>query len=370
MQQKTVSFNPADQPDFVKTLNKRVNEYFKSNKINKKGNLNMKLKTVFMVALYIVPLVLMHLGLIQSISGNYLMWVLMGLGMTGIGLSIMHDANHGAYSKNQRTNRWMGYLLNIIGGYHVNWKIQHNVLHHSFTNVEGLDEDIENGLLRFSPSQDLKWFHKFQFLYAPFLYSLMTIYWCLTKDFEQLVRYNKLGLYAGQGVPIEKAWRTVITTKFFYMAAVIVLPIIFWDIAWYHVILGFCLMQGISGLILALIFQPAHVVEHTDFFLPDDDQSIGNSWAVHQLKTTSNFANQSRIFSWFIGGLNFQIEHHLFPNICHVHYKNLAPIVKKTAREFNIPYYEHKTFASAVWSHFIVLYKLGMGTYKPSLVKS
>ena len=129
-------------------------------------------------------------------------------------------------------------------------------------------------------------------------------------------------------------------------------------------------MHLICGLILALIFQPAHVIEETNFFRMAEDGSLENNWAIHQMRTTANFANKSTFFSWFVGGLNFQIEHHLFPNICHVHYKKISKIVQQTAEEFNVPYYQHETFLGAVRSHFSLLNALGTGAYDRQLVKA
>ncbi len=147
------------------------------------------------------------------------------------------------------------------------------------------------------------------------------------------------------------------------MLATLVLPMVILPFAWWQILIGFLTMHFICGIILALIFQPAHVLEDTSFFTPDDNGSVENNWAVHQLLTTANFGNKNRAFSWFVGGLNYQIEHHLFPNICHVHYRNLSPIVKATAEEYNIPYHQHKTFLSAVISHFKMLHDLGTGRY-------
>ena len=120
-------------------------------------------------------------------------------------------------------------------------------------------------------------------------------------------------------------------------------------------------MHVIAGLTLASIFQPAHVVPSSTFPVPDPSGNIDADWAVSQLMNTANFAGKARMFSWYVGGLNYQIEHHLFPNICHVHYKNIAPIVKKTAKEYHVPYHEHKTFFAALRSHFSMLNKLGTG---------
>ncbi len=363
-----VKFNTQKQAEFVKVLRQKVNRYFKENNISKYANFNMKFKTVFMISLYFIPLILMLTGIISSFWPVLGMWALMGFGMAGIGLSIMHDANHGSYSRNQKVNNSLGYLIHFIGGYRQNWKIQHNVLHHSFTNIDGYDEDIKNNTLRLSPNQKRLGIHRLQAFYAPFLYSLMTIYWSLSKDFEQVVRYKKKKLLAGQGLTFKKALMQITFTKLWYFGLLIALPMIFIGLPWWQILMGYLLMHFICGLALAFIFQPAHVIEETEFFVPDGG-SVENNWAIHQMKTTANFANGSVFFSWFIGGLNYQIEHHLFPNICHVHYRKIAKIVKETAEEFNVPYLQHKTFFGAVRSHFAVLYDLGTGRYDKRLAK-
>jgi len=370
MKVPSVKFNIQDQPVFIKELRKKVNKHFKENNLSKYANLNMKLKTVFMICLYFIPLALMVTGVVSSLWPVMLMWVLMSLGMSGIGLAIMHDANHGSYSKNKKVNRALGYLINFLGVYHVNWKIQHNVLHHSFTNVDGFDEDISTPGMRFSPNQKRRKFYRFQVFYAPLLYGLMIINWVISKDLEQLVRYHKQNLLAGQGLTFRKALTQFIFNKTWYLALTVALPIIILPLPWWQIILGFLLMQFICGLILAFIFQPAHIIQETDFYVTDDSGSIDNNWAIHQMKTTANFANRSDVFSWLIGGLNFQIEHHLFPNICHVHYKKISRIVKETAAEFNVPYYQHSTFRGALRSHFILLNHLGTGKYDRELANA
>ncbi|MBR9860895.1 acyl-CoA desaturase [bacterium] len=356
----TVKFNRADRPEFIQVLRKKVDQYFRDEKISKHANTNMVIKTVFMILLYFTPLVLLISGVITSFWMMMLMWVLMAGGMSGIGLSIMHDANHGSYSRNQKVNKALGFLVNFLGGYHVNWKIQHNVLHHSFTNIHEFDEDIARPVMRFSPDQDHKPIYKFQILYAPFLYGLLTLFWFTGKDFELVSRYNKEGLLKTQGLTFRKALTQVIIHKLWYVALFLVLPMIFVPLPWWQVLIGFLTMHFLCGLTLALIFQPAHVTEDTHFFKPDETGSVENNWAIHQLLTTSNFANKSVVFSWLIGGLNYQIEHHLFPNICHVHYRNISKIVKSTAQEYNIPYYQKRTFAGAVLGHFKLLHNLGM----------
>lgn len=363
MIETSVKFNSKNSPDFFRVLRKRVNNYFEENNISRTGNLNMRIKTIFMLVLYLAPLVIILIGLVTSKIGLIALWALMGIGMSGIGLSIMHDANHGSYSRNRRVNTWLGYLLNIIGGYHINWKIQHNILHHTYTNIDEYDEDIAKPVMRFSPNQIWRPVYRFQLYYAPVLYALMTIYWVISKDIEQIYRYKKRDLLKSQRISYGEALLTVIANKLVYVSLLVILPMLIVPQPWWFILLGFLLMHIICGLVLALIFQPAHVVNETDFFKADDNACVENNWAIHQLHTTSNYANNSTVFSWFIGGLNHQIEHHLFPKVCHVHYKKLSPIVKQTAKEFNLPYHEHRTFAGALLSHFQLLNDLGTRRY-------
>lgn len=359
-----VKFADKKDPEFYKELRKRVNAYFKEKNISKYGNLNMVIKSIFMLSLYFVPFVLMMTGVVNTTWMSIGMWSLMGFGMAGIGLSIMHDANHGSYSKNNTINKMMGYTLGFAGGYPLNWIIQHNVLHHTFTNIEHFDEDIEKkGVMRFTPNQPHKNLFKYQILYAPVLYCILTIYWVLSKDFEQLVRYNKMELLKGQQMKFKKALFQIFTLKILYIATFIVLPLILTDLHWSVMVLGFLLMHAIAGLVLALIFQSAHVIEETNFYEADENNSVEENWAILQMHTTANFANGSRLFSWYIGGLNYQVEHHLFPTICHVHYRNISKIVKATAGEYGVPYYHHKTFFGALKSHFTLLHQLGTGSY-------
>lgn len=366
--------NPGDEAtkgheEFYKVLRKRVNNYFKENGISRHANANMVVKTIFMISLYVIPFVLI-LTLFESTGLIVLMWALMGFGMAGIGLSIMHDANHNAYSKHNSVNWILGKLLLPIGGSDVNWRIQHNVLHHTYTNVTGMDEDIDTGvLMRFSPNQKLRKGHKLQHIYAWFLYGFMTIMWFSSKDYAQLFRYKKKDLLKTQGVKFSSMLITVIITKVVYLGVFLGLPMIFSALPWWGTVLTFFMMHFIAGLTLALIFQPAHVIPSSNFPVPDKTGNIESDWAVNQLMNTANFAPKSTWFSWYVGGLNYQVEHHLFPNICHVHYSKISHIVRDTAFEYNLPYYSYKTFADAVFEHGKLLYHLGRKE-QPSIVAS
>jgi len=350
-----------NQRDFSATLNKRINDYFKTNQIDRHANFEMVFKTVFMFVLYLVPYGLIVGGVITNVYWMIPLVVVMSFGVAGIGLSVMHDANHGAYSNKSWVNDLIGYSLNLVGANAFNWKIQHNVMHHTFTNIHEEDEDISpRGVLRLSPYSDWKSMHRYQYLYAWPLYGLMTIVWVLIKDFVRIVRYQKNGMVEKQRANITKEWAILIVTKLFYIGYIFVIPVLVTSLLWWQIILGVLLTHYIAGFILAIIFQPAHVIEGTEYPMPNEDNMLENNWAVHQLHTTTNFGNKSRWFSWYVGGLNFQIEHHLFPNICHVHYRKISDIVKSTATEYGLPYKTAKTFADALYGHMKLLKQLGV----------
>lgn len=356
--------NKTNQREFISELKSRVNDYFTDNGISRYANFSMIFKTIAMLSFYLVPFAVILFGGIGAVWLHILLWCMMGVGMAGIGLSVMHDANHGTYSRKPWVNKWIGSSMYLLGGNPTSWRIQHNVLHHSFTNIEGLDEDISPvGLLRFSPHKKLLPIHKYQHIYAWPLYGLMTMMWVLTKDFKQVKRYKNLSLTRTQGITAGQHLRDVILSKVFYYIIFIGLPILLAPIAWYWVLIGFVFMHFIGGFILTCVFQPAHVVPFTSFPLPDDRGSMENSFAIHELSTTSNFAPNNKWLSWYVGGLNYQVEHHLFPNVCHVHYARISKIVRETAKEFQLPYYCLPSFRSALAAHFKMLRQLGNPRY-------
>lgn len=350
-----------NQNEFFTTLSQRVNHYFKSNSIERTANGAMVFKTIFMLTLYSAPYFLVVTGAVTSGWGMIILCALMGLGAAGIGLSIMHDANHGSYSKKKWVNDLLGLTLNLMGGNAFNWKVQHNVLHHTFTNVHEVDEDISpRGILRMAPGSPWKSFHRFQHLYAWFFYGMLTIVWITIKDFGRLNRYDRDGLVAKQKTNATTEWSILLLTKVLFSFYYFVLPVLLVpEVLWWYPIVGFLLMHYIAGFILAIIFQPAHVIDGTEYPVPDEYGNLENSWAIHQLHTTTNFGRKHRLFSWYVGGLNYQVEHHLFPNICHVHYRKLSPIVEQTAIEFGLPYKSKDTFLSALKAHTKLMKELG-----------
>ena len=357
-------FNPPKfktDRTFQTELKKRVDEYFRKENISRNGGSRMMVKIAVIGAMYFVPYVIMFTGIVHGALAWFLLAAIMGLGYACIGMCIMHDASHGSLSRSKKINTLISEISTLVlGAFPTNWKIQHNMIHHTYTNVHGHDEDIDvpKGLMRFEPHSPRRFHHRFQFLYAWFLYSLMSLMWVTVKDFTQLVRYKKNGLLKQAGLNIHKEFPKLIAFKLLYHSYML-LPLLLVPglsfLTWLGVM---ATLHGIAGLTLAVVFQTAHVVEESSYPMPSEGL-IDSNWAEHQLRTTMNFAIRDRFFSWFVGGLNFQVEHHLFPHISHVHYRRLSPIVRHTAQEFNLPYNCRRTFAGALWSHSIMLYRLG-----------
>ena len=354
-----IKFRTGKDLEFYSILRSRIENYFEENGISRHANTAMVVKTIVLMAAYIIPFVFLLLYQ-PPFWMALLVWFIMGVALAGIGMSVMHDANHGAYSSNEKINTLVGYSLNLLGGAVDNWKMQHNMLHHTYTNITGKDEDIETKLiLRFSPHAEHRKVHRFQWLYAFVFYSILTLYWGVAKDLVQYFGYKKKGL--NRNNRMKNIWFLIRISlvKLTYFFVFLALPVLVTSIPFYQILIGFVLMHLLAGLILSVVFQMAHTVEETEFPMPDDNGSMENSWAIHQLKTTADFSQDNKLLSWYIGGLNFQVEHHLFPRICHVHYPAIAPIIEATAREHGIPYLVNRTFASAFRSHLAMLQKLG-----------
>ncbi len=359
------TFSNTHYQDFTETLRSRVNQYFKDQDISRNANQNMKWKSAIGLFFYVFIYLTILFSGVKSVPVLFVLWALLGVGQAFIGTNVMHDVIHGSYSKNKKVNRWMHLFPLIIGVEPLTWKIQHNVLHHTYTNIEHADEDIEvKLLLRMTRNQPRKWFHRFQHIYVVILYSIPIIIWATAKDFIKMFKYRRLGLIEGG----TRFWQSIVGIAFrkvlFHMF-LIVIPVLVLDISVGLAILMLATMLVVTGLTLSLIFQTAHLVPNLDV-IETKNPEIDENWLVHQLHTTTNYATNSPIFSWFYGSLNFQVEHHLFPNICHVHYPKISHIVKNTAKEYGLPYHCQGSFGQAVFEHFKLLRLLGKYDELPS----
>jgi len=356
-----ITFNNKLNKEFSRAVKANVNQYFKENNLSIHANAAMVIKTIILLTLYIGSYLLIMSGQV-SIYGMWILSAAMGVGMAGIGFSVSHDALHSAYSSNKKINKILGLSFDMLGANGYIWKITHNIVHHTYTNIHGHDEDLEvAGFIRLSPHSEYKKIHRVQHILAFIAYSFATFFWVFIKDYKYFLQKN-IGPYKNKKHP-KSEWAILFTTKAFYYTYTLILPLLFLNITWYQLLIGFVTLHLTAGLILGIIFQLAHVVEGTDHPLPDDYDKIENHWVIHEMLTTSNFARSNKLLSWYIGGLNYQIEHHLFPNVCSIHYPEISPIVEKTAEEFGIPYNHHDTFREAVKSHYNTLKRFGDPEY-------
>ena len=342
---------------FYRSLKAAVDAYFLEKKIKKTGDWRLYIKTLLLIGSAIAiycSLMFLHPGTLVAL----LLCALLGYNLACIGFSVMHDANHGAYSSKQWINDGLGLSANAMGASSFFWKQKHNIIHHTYTNVDGLDDDIaKSPIIRQCESQ--KWVpaHKVQHLYLAPIYALSSIFWLFFMDFT---KYFTRKIYTTDAWKMNTKSHVIFwTTKVLYAVFYMVLPAMVWGVGpW---LAGFFVFHAVMGLTLSFVFQLAHVVENTEFetVALDETKHLETAWAEHELKTSSNFAMGSKAVSWFVGGLNFQIEHHLFPKISHVHYPAISKIVREKCKEFNLPYNQYNTMWQALASHFRVMKSLG-----------
>jgi linoleoyl-CoA desaturase len=288
-----------------------------------------------------------------------LLAVSLALAAAAIGMDIQHDGSHGGYSNSKLVNGLAALTLDIIGGSSYLWRWKHNVLHHSFTNIDGADDDIDVGpLARLAPEQPHYRLHKFQHFYMWPLYGFVALKWHLVDDYRELIK----GQVGTRKIPRPRGKDLAIFFggKVVFILVAFVIPALEHPIWLVAVFYGFTAVT--IGIVLGIVFQMAHCVEEADFPTPVEGSSrMEDEWAVHQAISTVDFARHNRLLTWYIGGLNFQIEHHLFPKICHLHYANLAPIVESVCAKFRVKYSSHRTLRSAISSHFHWLRRMGRG---------
>jgi linoleoyl-CoA desaturase len=275
-----------------------------------------------------------------------------------VGVNIAHDAIHGALFRKKWKNTLAGFSFDLIGISSYSWRLKHNVIHHRYPNVTGVDFDIEAGpFLRLSPAEKRRWFHRFQHIYAPLVYCLFSLHMLLVTDLV-LWRQKREEL-DGKKHP----WflgLILLLQKSFYILMMVVLPAYILPFSIWQVLGGFLLMHFSLSLLLALILLPSHLFEHTSFDSRNAAGEIQKDWARHQIDTTLDFAARNRLVHFLFGGFNTNVVHHLFPQVCHCHYRQLSKIIDERSRELRIAYHQ-TTLESAIASHFRALKKLGKG---------
>lgn len=341
---------------FHSELKKRISDYFKNKGKRPTGNFKLHLKAIVLIT----AMLGLYAHLVFFTPGTALAiieCVLLGCVTAAIGFNVMHDGAHGSFSRYKWLNDFASNVASFLGASQHMWKMKHNIIHHTYTNISGVDDDIEaRPLLRLCEDQPRYKIHKYQHFYFWFTYSFLYIYWVFVTDY---VKYfsGKIGSIQLRKMTVaEHAW------FWFYKLAhafiFVALPI--YMLGFLPWMIGFLSMGLITGFVLSIVFQLAHTVEHTHFPMPDNATGkMEDEWAIHQVKTTANFATRNKVVSWLVGGLNFQVEHHLFPKISHIHYPAISQIIKKTCEDYGIKYLEYPKVRMAVASHVAYLRHLG-----------
>ncbi len=342
--------------EFQRDLKARVQRYFRMTRRSPRDCPGMYFKTAIIIGWFALSYVLLVFAASTWWQAVPLA-VSLGLSIAAIGFNLGHDGGHKAFSRRKWINKLSAMSLDLMGGSSFIWAHKHNTLHHTYANIAGHDVDLDAGpLVRMSPHQRRVRLHRLQHWYTWVLYGFLPIKWHLFDDFFDVAR-GRLGTYR---FARPKGWdlAVFIGGKASFFSLAFVLPMLFHS--WWVVLVFYAIASWCQGLVMAVVFQLAHIVEEAEFPLPD--QATGrmpSQWAVHQVETTVDYARRNRLLSWYVGGLNFQIEHHLFPGICHVHYPQLSRIVEKACRKASVQYNAHKTFFAGIRSHYLWLRQMG-----------
>ncbi len=351
---------PVSTKSLHAELKRRVNEYLESQNIKATGNSKLFSKAIILISLFVATYI--HLVFFTPpVFFAVIECIFFGALIASIGFNVMHDGSHGSFSKHPWLNKLAASSISVLGASRFMWSMKHVTIHHTYTNIDGVDDDIEVGMLmRMAPTQKHYLMHRFQHIYFWVLYMLLYIFWLFFTDYKKYFS-RMIG-----SVPLKKMtiaehvefW----LVKIYHAGVFIALPI--YMLGFTSWLVGFLLIGCAAGLILSIVFQLAHTVTDTEFPVAiQPENRMPDEFAAHQIHTTANFATKSKIVSWLVGGLNFQIEHHLFPKISHVHYPAISKIVKEACADFKLKYIEYPTVLSAIKAHVAHLKSLS----KPSI---
>ena len=342
--------------NFQKTLNERVNAYLRENHIPARDVPAMYLKTAAVLAWWLGTYLLLLLGHFST-PVNILLCLVWALSIASVGFNVMHDANHGGYSNRPWANRLFGLSAEMLGMSGFRWRTKHNVWHHTYTNIAGFDDDVETfGLMRLTPAMPWRPLYRAQVGYFWVIYSMIGFDFIL-RDFMMALtgRSDANHVYPKMSAADQAIFWF---GKLYFFAIMFGFPLLVYP--WWQVLIGFVIVMVTVSLVMGIVFQLAHISGEVDFPQPvGSPKHIENEWAVHQVETTTDFAPNNWLLNFYIGGLNFQVEHHLLPHICHLNYPRIAPIVRATCEEFGLPYHCYPTWRGAFAAHLRELRHLG-----------
>lgn len=364
VERPALSYDPLSGSPFYRALRTRIDGYFKSRGISKHATPLMWFKAAFFFLWMAGSYAAIYLPGLERWQ-LFLLFISMGMGSAFMVITIAHDASHMALSRHAWLNRLLSYVWNLVGISSYLWELRHNLSHHNFTNVPGYDPDIsQSRLVRLNPDAPYHPAYRFQHIYAPFLYALLSINLVYIKDFS-VFRETHFGNRVIAKHPLRE-WIIMLLTKAFYLSYSLVLPILLLDHHWAFILLCYFALHAVGGIWIALVLVPPHINGIAEYTLPADGSHIHTCFATHQLQSTVDLAPDSALLNWFTGGLNTHVIHHVFPGICHIHYRALTPILRETALEYGLPY-RSSGFLKAMRNHFHFLRVLGQHPEKAQI---
>lgn len=358
-----IRFQPENDL-FLSTLKTRINAYFERTAKTKYANTRFYAKAFFLISTY---LTLYLIAILFSTSaGSFIAYIALGPLAILLGLNIAHDAAHGAISANSKVNKIFLHTFDFLGANSYIWRNRHVFSHHSYPNILNQDADLkQTPLVRIFPTDEIRKTQRLQHIYMPFLYMLYTLNWLVVRDFQDFKK-DRIGSYKNTRISTTEMIK-LYSFKVFYFAYIVIIPMVYSDFEWWQILVGYLLMNAAAGFTITLALVPAHVASTSHFPLPNADGNMPHSWSRHQMLTTTDYATDSILINMIMGGFNHHIIHHLFPKICHVHYEQLTPLLKQTAKEFGVNYNYESSLLNAYASHFALLKRNGWDTYKSTL---
>lgn len=345
-----------DSPDFIlKQIKEKADGYFLTHNYTKNGNGYLVLK--FIAQLLLVAGSVYWVFHASTPLFLCLAYISAGFTLLVLGINFGHDGAHGCLTGNKKfdgTLFQLIYAIQGLGGYM--WQIRHNSAHHIFPNVYDRDSDLEmSPLILLNPKQTSKPIHKYQHIYAPFLYVFVTLIWIFVEDFVILIRKDSANAKIKKIPTIE--WVKIVAIKLIYLLNFIVLPVLTTKFGWMDVIVAFFVMHFVVSVFLTFTFFISHHIQEISYVRANEDTHvIENSWLSHQINTTIDFHPKSYIAHFIFGGFNTHIAHHIFPEICHIHYPTLTQIIKETLEENKVGHwYKSFTFLQGMRSHILHL---------------
>jgi linoleoyl-CoA desaturase len=349
---------------FIDETRREVELYLARRRTRLRGTVQLYAKAPIALTLTAVSwavLIFAHPGVIVAA----LCLVGLMIGSILVAFCVQHDANHGAYFKRRRWNHLVGWSADSLLGFSsYAWRVKHNVAHHTYTNVDGFDDDATQvPFARFMASQPVRPWYRFQQYYIWPMYMLMVLRWQILGDLAAFLR----GSIGKSSLRIPRGWNLtgIIAGKAFFLGWALVIPMFVYP--WWAVVGAYLVFAMVTSLITATTFQLAHCVEEASFSSPDELRAERRIWAVHEVETTVDFCPRNPVITWMLGGLNFQIEHHLFPKVPHTHYPKIAEIVRRNCLKHDVRYSFHPSLRRALRSHFLHLREMGRRGLPPEI---